>query len=60
MGYEKFHNGNTYHGEYKKGRVCGQGKYIWASGEFYDGQWLDGMKEGYGVWEGLVGDSYIG
>lgn len=26
----------------------------------YDGEWVDGTKDGYGVWKGKNGDSYIG
>jgi len=26
----------------------------------YEGEWVNGMKHGSGVWKGLKGDSYIG
>ena len=42
------------------GQVHGEGKYIWTTGEFYDGQWKKGLKEGYGVWKGVANDTYIG
>lgn len=38
----------------------GMGTYAWANNEIYDGQWLGGMKHGYGMWRGPKGDSYIG
>lgn len=44
MGFERFTNGNIYEGQYKKGKVHGQGKYTWVNGEYYDGQWVDGLK----------------
>lgn len=34
--------------------------FKWAHGEVYDGEWLKGVKEGYGIWKGTEGDSYIG
>jgi 1-phosphatidylinositol-4-phosphate 5-kinase len=40
--------------------VCGKGIYTWYNGDIYDGEWLDGMKHGYGVWKNFAGDSYIG
>ena len=32
------------------GRVAGQGKYTWANGDIYDGQWQQGTKSGHGSW----------
>ena len=29
-------------------------------GEVYDGEWMMGIKHGYGVWKGTNGESYIG
>jgi len=40
--------------------VHGQGLYTWYSGEYYDGLWVKGLKEGYGVCQGLAADQYIG
>ena len=36
-GFERFSNGNTYLGAYQLGQVHGEGKYIWTTGEYYDG-----------------------
>ena len=40
---------------------------IWTkTGEFYDGQWVQGLKQGHGLWRGAAGplgenpDQYIG
>ena len=37
FGYERFSNDNIYECQYNDGKVHGQGKYVWASGEMYDG-----------------------
>lgn len=36
-GYERYQNGNTYKGEFKKGKADGKGIYSWRNGEVYDG-----------------------
>ena len=38
----------------------GKGVYNWANGEEYDGEWQNGVKDGYGMWRGIFGDSYLG
>ena len=42
------------------GRVSGKGLYTWVNGDTYDGEWVNEIKHGYGVWKGASGDSYIG
>lgn len=52
-------NGNSYKGEMKDGRRNGKGIFEWMSRgkknmkakfrEFYDGEWLDNKRDGYGV-----------
>jgi hypothetical protein len=37
-----------------------KGTYYWNNGEIYDGEWILGCKNGYGIWKGVEGDSYIG
>ena len=29
--------------------MSGQGRYTYANGDFYDGRWLNGVKEGRGL-----------
>ena len=38
----------TYDGDFKNGYPDGQGKYTWASGDFYYGGWKKGLKDGKG------------
>lgn len=42
------------------GKPEGIGKYTWANGEFYEGEWVNGLKHGSGMWKGIKGDSYVG
>jgi hypothetical protein len=43
------------------GKPDGKGIYNWAHGEVYDGEFVKGVKEGYGVWTGADGiENYIG
>jgi hypothetical protein len=32
-------DGNEYDGEWRRGRMHGQGTFVWRSGERYDGEW---------------------
>ena len=47
---EIFSNGNQYIGEYNEGKAHGQGKYVWRNSDFYDGDWVNGFREGNGKW----------
>jgi len=38
----------------------GVGKYVWANGELYEGEWVNGTKHGNGMWIGVKGDKYVG
>lgn len=38
FGVEVFVNGDKYKGEYKNGKFHGKGKYVWANGSCYEGQ----------------------
>lgn len=38
----------------------GKGRFDWYNGEFFNGQWMAGVKEGYGVWKSPHGDCYEG
>lgn len=39
---------DTYEGEFKKGLPDGKGKYTWSNGNYFDGEWKAGRKEGMG------------
>ncbi len=43
-----------------EGKAHGKGLYQWSNGEIYDGEWVHGAKQGYVVWKGTNGESYIG
>ena len=36
---------------YLKGKKHGFGKYRWADGAVYEGDWLDNKLEGFGVYK---------
>lgn len=40
---------DLYKGEFKKGLPHGQGEYTWSTGEVYNGSWIQGRRDGYGV-----------
>ncbi len=44
----QFSNGNSFNGNYTKGRVNGQGVYRFKSGAYYDGSWKNGVYDGKG------------
>jgi hypothetical protein len=41
-GREKNANGDTYEGEYVRGKLSGKGLCIFADGTSYNGEWRDG------------------
>ena len=38
----------------------GKGKYIWKEGEIYEGEYRNGIKEGYGIFKWNNGKFYKG
>lgn len=34
---------------WKKGKKCGLGTFIWENGDKFEGEWLNGDRNGYGV-----------
>ena len=39
---------DRYEGQFSKGMPDGKGIYKWANGTYFEGQWKNGMKEGFG------------
>ncbi len=48
---------DKYEGNFFKGFPEGHGKYTWANGSWYDGEWKNGMRNGEGKF--VSGDSVI-
>ena len=48
---------DCYDGQFFKGMPDGKGIYKWANGTYFEGQWENGMKEGYGKM--VYGDSVV-
>ena len=46
---KKKYNNDIYEGEYKNEKREGYGKYIWESGNYYIGEWLNDNKHGKGI-----------
>ena len=48
------------------GEICsepirhGKGKYVWPDGEFYEGDWANGVRHGHGKYSYANGNVYIG
>jgi hypothetical protein len=43
-----------YEGHWKNGMMNGHGKFIWPTGKFYEGEYLNNKKHGYGVFYGGI------
>ena len=41
---------DNYKGEFKKGLPHGEGIYEWSTGEMYEGDWRNGMRDGVGTY----------
>ncbi len=46
---------DSYKGEFFKGMPQGKGVYTWANGNYYDGEWKNGKRDGSGKF--VAGDS---
>ncbi|MCX6350448.1 MAG: hypothetical protein NTX03_01140 [Bacteroidetes bacterium] len=42
-------NSNNYEGELKNSKLDGQGNYAFSDGSTYEGSFMDGKMEGFGV-----------
>jgi hypothetical protein len=51
---------DRYIGDITNGKRNGKGKYIWADGTIYDGNWKDDIMSGLGTMTDKKGDKYTG
>ena len=51
-----------YKGEYSRGKPNGYGEYYWANGSYFKGNFLNGLRDGHGMWKkgSGVSDKYEG
>lgn len=43
--------GDVYQGSFKEDSLNGQGKLLHANGDYYEGEWENGLKHGYGIYD---------
>jgi hypothetical protein len=60
VGSNTFASGNKYVGEFKDGKINGQGTYTFASGNIYVGEFKDGKINGQGTYTFANGNKYVG
>ena len=53
-------NRTTYEGEWRGGKMHGQGVYLWDDGRRYQGQYEDDKKKGFGAYMWADGRVYYG
>lgn len=59
-GVEFYSNGDFYEGEFHKGRCNGSGVYNYIVNGRYEGDWIDGRYDGYGIESWARGSKYRG
>ncbi|KAH1125319.1 hypothetical protein AAZX31_06G106200 [Glycine max] len=59
-GVEFYSNGDFYEGEFHKGRSNGSGVYHYFVNGRYEGDWVDGRYDGYGIESWARGSRYRG
>ncbi|KAL6954270.1 hypothetical protein U1Q18_044504 [Sarracenia purpurea var. burkii] len=59
-GVEFYSNGDFYEGEFHKGRCNGSGVYNYFVNGRYEGDWVDGRYDGYGIESWARGSRYRG
>ncbi|XP_034709811.1 uncharacterized protein LOC117932642 isoform X1 [Vitis riparia] len=57
---EVYNNGDVYEGELHKGKCLGSGVYYYYMSGRYEGDWVDGKYDGYGVETWARGSRYRG
>ncbi|KAK8640051.1 hypothetical protein V6N13_138416 [Hibiscus sabdariffa] len=55
-----YNNGDVYEGEFHKGKCSGSGVYYYYMKGRYEGDWIDGKYDGYGVETWAKGSRYRG
>merc|ERR1712232_1145563 len=50
----------TYEGAYRDDLKHGHGKFVWADGRIYDGQWVKGQRHGRGLYINSKGQKRLG
>ena len=53
-------DGSQYSGDWKKGKMHGNGTYTYADGEIYQGGWKNGLRDGQGNSTHANGEKYQG
>ena len=56
----RYQDGTIYEGEWKDGKMHGQGVFRYASGNVYEGEWKDNKRHGQVVYRYADGDVYEG
>lgn len=59
-GVQNYSNGDVYEGEFHQGRFSGSGVYFFYLSGKYEGDWVDGKFDGYGVETWARGSCYRG
>ncbi|XP_009796895.1 uncharacterized protein [Nicotiana sylvestris] len=59
-GVEVYSNGDMYEGEFHKGKCNGSGVYTFFVKGRYEGEWIDGRYDGYGMESWARGSKYRG
>eukprot|EP00250_Pteridium_aquilinum_P020751 c24930_g1_i1 orf=735-2099(-) len=59
-GVQRYSNGDVYEGEFHQGRYSGSGVYCFYLSGRYEGDWVDGKFDGYGVETWARGSRYRG
>ncbi len=55
-GYGTATGTDTYTGQFKKGLPHGKGKYEWSTGEVYEGDWKNGVRDGVGSFTFMINE----
>ncbi|KAG2381105.1 uncharacterized protein HKW66_Vig0204780 [Vigna angularis] len=53
-------NGDVYEGEFRRGKCCGSGVYYYSMSGRYEGDWVEGKYDGFGVETWAKGSRYRG